>query len=722
MRMFWARHRFLMRLIIMSLTVVCIAVLLFNVAVFRRAHQYMEQQNREKYQSGAYAFAQYMEEQILLMYSRAVRFNYDQNFQNLDLEAHVFNQLEFIRLLRTYLNAAPLANEMCMYFEDSDFVISSTAKYDFSYFTMQYLADGNAALSEEIADFVTGDSAEQWSYFSTFGQVANSKQRLLVRISVTVPGTSGVRKANVLYCITADSLRSLFLSSMNVGMEYAILDVQGDMLYQSALLTDHLPSWLNAMENPTESLDYTVNKEKFTAFFVRNELTYLTVVPTEWIVRDLNNYYSAMVRMIWMCVAVLLIAAAFSVYVSYEPVHSMVRRTVKEPDEQLATDELGAIENEMERIQQQNERMNSLVLEQGDMLDDAIVDSLLRGKTVSAKQMEWIAQRMPGERFTVVAVFGLQLNHAARELLQEKLNAFADMRVMIVGMPQEQHTALMCALNGDASRQKFAQRLLPLLGGAQLSVGIGPEVEQLADVHAAYVCAMTAMHQRGGLTYYEEIVDENSQILEYPVTEALLLARSIEDGDENGVEQALKDLRAYLSQREHPTVQASFVRHELESAFIKHLRRLELPLSDGQMNELIATRDGEALCDMLADLAKSACREINARREQETRNFNQRILDYVNAHYTDKEISLIQVSDAFGLSIYALSRLYKEIAGIGFREHIIAKRMELAYHMVVSTEKSIREIADETGIGNPDYLTKLFKAHYGTTPSRLRAR
>lgn len=111
---------------------------------------------------------------------------------------------------------------------------------------------------------------------------------------------------------------------------------------------------------------------------------------------------------------------------------------------------------------------------------------------------------------------------------------------------------------------------------------------------------------------------------------------------------------------------------------------------------------------------------MHARMDQEEENLNQRILDYVNEHYMDRDISLTQLSDVFGISIYVLSKQFKTIAGVGFREHIIAKRMDLAYQMVVHSDCSIREVAEATGVGNPDYLTKLFKMHYGATPSQLR--
>jgi len=36
--------------------------------------------------------------------------------------------------------------------------------------------------------------------------------------------------------------------------------------------------------------------------------------------------------------------------------------------------------------------------------------------------------------------------------------------------------------------------------------------------------------------------------------------------------------------------------------------------------------------------------------------------------------------------------------------------------LMKTTNKSVKEIAFEVGIGDPNYFTKIFKKHYGVTP------
>lgn len=715
MRIFLSRHRFLLRLFLLIFAVGGIAVLLVNSAVLGRAHNYMEQKHRERYLGDAQAFAHYVEEQVLMMYTQAARLNYDRDMAFASLNDHVYNQVEFINRLKVNLNSAPLASEMCIYFQGSDFVISSIAKYDLDYFTGAYLSLGEGQLAQELMNFICGTSTDRWSFFSTFGRTG-SAERLLLRVPVVVPGE---QRANVIYCITADSLRSLFISSMREEMDYAILDADGRLLYRSDALDGHLSHWQQLAASGENWLDFSVVDEDFTAFQVQNRLTYLVEIPTDLITSDLSTYYSTMIRLIWLCAAVVIVVAGISVYISYLPVYTMMRRATRGMCTDV--DELRSIENALEQLENRNEEMNSILLEQDDILADAIMDGMLQGKYPDDRQRKWLEARFHGSCYTAATVAELQLGHTDRLSLETRLQE-RGVGVMVLSRLRECHSVLLFAYSEPMTRRELAALLPKLLPASAkpLDIGVGPEIDSLDKIGMSYACALTALYQHGGLTCYEDVVAARGPAADYPAMDVAVLMRRIEEGDEDGALGSLRTLQNALMARANGAVHIRFICHELQIAFIRHWNRLQLPLSDMQTNELILAESLPALFGVLQRMTAEGCRAMHARMDQEEENLNQRILDYVNEHYMDRDISLTQLSDVFGISIYVLSKQFKTIAGVGFREHIIAKRMDLAYQMVVHSDCSIREVAEATGVGNPDYLTKLFKMHYGATPSQLR--
>lgn len=94
--------------------------------------------------------------------------------------------------------------------------------------------------------------------------------------------------------------------------------------------------------------------------------------------------------------------------------------------------------------------------------------------------------------------------------------------------------------------------------------------------------------------------------------------------------------------------------------------------------------------------------------------------NYVHEHYADYEISLDRMSEQFGLSINALSKLFKEEIGIGFKEYVTNLRVEKGKQLLKEEELSVAEITGQLGYTNPSHFIKIFKRYEGITPNQYR--
>lgn len=108
-----------------------------------------------------------------------------------------------------------------------------------------------------------------------------------------------------------------------------------------------------------------------------------------------------------------------------------------------------------------------------------------------------------------------------------------------------------------------------------------------------------------------------------------------------------------------------------------------------------------------------------SRKEQQKKKRDE-ILAYLEAHYRDTDLSQTQVADAFKISSYTLSRMFKSQVGIGFTEYVNAKRLDYAKELLLTTSYSIREISILSGFGNDNYFSRIFKASTGVSPTRFR--
>lgn len=100
----------------------------------------------------------------------------------------------------------------------------------------------------------------------------------------------------------------------------------------------------------------------------------------------------------------------------------------------------------------------------------------------------------------------------------------------------------------------------------------------------------------------------------------------------------------------------------------------------------------------------------------------EQIIDYLDCHYNEK-ISLDQVAKNMYLSPFYISKLFKSETGDTPINHLIRVRMEKA-KLLLEQEKdaSIQDIALCVGYDDAYHFSKLFKKHYGESPSKYRKR
>ena len=95
--------------------------------------------------------------------------------------------------------------------------------------------------------------------------------------------------------------------------------------------------------------------------------------------------------------------------------------------------------------------------------------------------------------------------------------------------------------------------------------------------------------------------------------------------------------------------------------------------------------------------------------------------NYIRENSHD-EISNTEIGAIFGYHPFYVSRMLKEKKGITLRQYIIAYRFKAAKRMLELTDKSIAEIAEDTGFTDASYFAKSFKATFGVTPKEYRTK
>ena len=92
---------------------------------------------------------------------------------------------------------------------------------------------------------------------------------------------------------------------------------------------------------------------------------------------------------------------------------------------------------------------------------------------------------------------------------------------------------------------------------------------------------------------------------------------------------------------------------------------------------------------------------------------------FVEEHYMHP-VSLEEMADCCNFSKYYFSHFFKSVTGLSFFNYLTAYRLERAVERMKSTDESMTEIAYACGFGSPRSFNRLFKKHFGVTPTEYR--
>ncbi len=98
------------------------------------------------------------------------------------------------------------------------------------------------------------------------------------------------------------------------------------------------------------------------------------------------------------------------------------------------------------------------------------------------------------------------------------------------------------------------------------------------------------------------------------------------------------------------------------------------------------------------------------------------ILEYTECYFNHPDLSLKSISQVFGLSSTYLGKIFKAVQGEAYSSYVTNYRLEKSKEALLSTAKTVNEIAIEMGFTNSTYYATLFKNTYGMTPTAFRNR
>lgn len=103
----------------------------------------------------------------------------------------------------------------------------------------------------------------------------------------------------------------------------------------------------------------------------------------------------------------------------------------------------------------------------------------------------------------------------------------------------------------------------------------------------------------------------------------------------------------------------------------------------------------------------------------ESQPMMEQTIEYIRQHYMEP-ITLESLAEQHRMKAKYFSHLFRKYTGIGPINYLIQFRMNLAYELLMSAEFSVREISRSVGYSDAYYFSRLFKKHYGMSPTAVK--
>ncbi len=141
--------------------------------------------------------------------------------------------------------------------------------------------------------------------------------------------------------------------------------------------------------------------------------------------------------------------------------------------------------------------------------------------------------------------------------------------------------------------------------------------------------------------------------------------------------------------------------------------------SESRRSDLPKTAAGAALQSLFLWIAVMARDSTNAHSSSKTSDKLDRVRQYLDEDFR-AALDVPDLARRFGMSQNYLARLFRERHGMTMQRYLLSNRVELARHLLNTTDMPIKAVAIESGLSNPQYFHRQFRSVTGRSPSEER--
>ena len=725
-----SNYQFLVRMTSTFLAAALIPLCFFGWLFMRRAYSDVIRQNEKYYNDVAVSLNKSFLDQLTDMRSCVARIDYQRYIVRDVVEVHPYNYLEAIEKLAFYKYGVTSSTDIFLHYHDADYVLSSEGKYSFGFFLTKFFRE-SPQLQQRFEALLSSPMEDNIRIMSEFDSTSYQSAVMLVALPMRDCAT-------VVFSVSTASFNANFLGSLNRENYGLMMFSSGEIIYDNSGFAHELllkQGFSDFLSSSDISFKFSAGGEDYRAYKSCDSdigIDFIVTVPESDVTQSRSEFYSYLGGILLWTGVLFLAIFAVVIYINYNPVlkiRNLISKSgvVPEPDDgEHPRGEISAIEYALMQFQRENDEMSHTVLEQHETITDFVLMNLIDGRPLPEQSIREAHLAPDGGPYCIAAACLRKLDYNQRVQLAQELSEQLGANIYITKLLHESYTFLLCSSAPSATEERrgFAitlqNRLTPYFD-KDSGVGLGVSVDSMNDIRSSYLGALSAIESdnQGGVVLYEELIGSFEGVNDKFSDAVLKFLQHVRQGERSKAYEQLDSIASYILSHSSIIIEKYFC-FVLVNDYLKQLSKLNLNLPEDEITSLLNFNNTTELFGRMIASVDRVCERISSEKEQTRKNFSREVVAFVDSNFTDPDMSLVKLSDEFGVSIYALSRLFKEKTGIGYKEYITAKRIELSKHLLLSTSLSISDIAGRSGFIDSSSFSRMFKNNCGISPQKFR--
>lgn len=244
---------------------------------------------------------------------------------------------------------------------------------------------------------------------------------------------------------------------------------------------------------------------------------------------------------------------------------------------------------------------------------------------------------------------------------------------------------------------------------------VGRPCRGLAGISTSYQAAVETMQTDTG--HHTVVYAQPQMEYYYPIEWESRLMTAVQDGN---IIQVRSILHHLYEENRRLNLSAPLVsRISLLLTEDLHRTAVAMDLAPELLAEFREQHPAQRLETAFATAEKTAeiiCAEAARRKESAADNVSRSLVEYVNTHIFDPELSLKQLGDEFSVSTASVSRIFKKSAGENFYHYITQKRIARAKELLLIQGYCPAQIAEAVGYDSEYSFKRAFVRTVGMAP------